>query len=312
MANQGIWRLEDRAGGIRAHEPKRDCPFFDRTAMSDPYRYLPPEVLDHIVDLLHANPEALKQCCLASKLLIPRTQKHLFGQIDFRTPADLEAWKKTFPDPANSPACYTHSLIVDCLEVVTPADAEEGGWIRTFTNVVQLKLQSEILRWPGTENALVPFHNFSRKLKSLRLHFVPIIPSHRFDLICSLPLLEDLTVFHDVDEVSGGADGSDFRPLTSPALTGALELYGTPEYTVRRLLDLPNGLHFRKIACRSRLSEELQLMMALVERCRDTLESVDIDWRVIRMSFLQALWNRCLNRIPFRTRVLASTFPRFL
>ena len=156
MANQGIWRLEDRAGGIRAHEPKRDCPFFDRTAMSDPYRYLPPEVLDHIVDLLHANPEALKQCCLASKLLIPRTQKHLFGQIDFRTPADLEAWKKTFPDPANSPACYTHSLIVDCLEVVTPADAEEGGWIRTFTNVVQLKLQSEILRWPGTENALVP------------------------------------------------------------------------------------------------------------------------------------------------------------
>ena len=266
--------------------------------MSDPY--LPPEVLDHIVDFLHASPEALKQCCLASKLLIPRTRKHLFGQIDFRAPADLEAWRKTFQDPATSPARYTHSLIVDCLEVVTAADAEEGGWIRTFTNVVQLKLRGGIMRWRGAEDALVPFHNFSQKLKSLRLRFVPIIPSQRFELICSLPLLEDLTVFHNRCEVSGSMGGSDFRPLTSPAFTGTLELDGVPEHTVRQLLDLPNGLRFRKIMCISCYLEDPQWAMALVERCRDTLESIEIGWLVTRMSSLRALkWNWYLNCIPF-------------
>jgi len=35
--------------------------------------YLPPEILDYIVDLLHNSPNALKECCLVSKSWIPRT-----------------------------------------------------------------------------------------------------------------------------------------------------------------------------------------------------------------------------------------------
>jgi len=94
--------------------------------------HLPREILDYVVGLLHDKPDALKQCCLASKSWVPRTRKYLFASITFNHADDLEAWKKTFPDPANSPAYHTRSLFVGCPRFVTAADAEEGGWISSL------------------------------------------------------------------------------------------------------------------------------------------------------------------------------------
>lgn len=108
-----------------------------RTAMSN--SRFPQEITDYIVDLLHDEPGALRQCCLVCRSWIPRTRKHLFGTIRFRTSTDLEAWKKAFPNPHNSPAHYTHSLGVDCPGVIA-AVSEECGWIQSFSNVVQLKI----------------------------------------------------------------------------------------------------------------------------------------------------------------------------
>lgn len=65
--------------------------------MSDPH--LPQETIDHIIDILHNEPETLKACCLASKFWIPRTRKYLFADIWFISVRHLELWKKTFPDP---------------------------------------------------------------------------------------------------------------------------------------------------------------------------------------------------------------------
>ena len=54
-----------------------------------PNPYLPQETLDYIVDLLHDEPETLRERCLLSKPWIPRTRKHLFAdnQVPFRTRA---------------------------------------------------------------------------------------------------------------------------------------------------------------------------------------------------------------------------------
>ena len=69
-------------------------------------------MLDRIIDLLHDELETLKQCCLVSKSWVPRTRKNLFAEIEFRSESDLESWKKTFPDVANSPACQALTLSV--------------------------------------------------------------------------------------------------------------------------------------------------------------------------------------------------------
>ena len=123
-----------------------------------PHPRLPPEISDYIADLLYDKPRTLKRCCLVSKSWVPRARKHLFGRIKFRHPAEVDAWKKIFPDPANSPGYHTHSLSFRCAEVFTIADAEEGGWIQAFSNVVRLRVLNS-----GTRN----FRSPSTALKSV-------------------------------------------------------------------------------------------------------------------------------------------------
>jgi len=75
--------------------------------MSNSHRsHLSPEILDYIIDLLHDKQETLKERCLVSKPWVPRTQKHLFADIMFRSAVDIELWKKTFPDHSSSPAYH--------------------------------------------------------------------------------------------------------------------------------------------------------------------------------------------------------------
>ena len=100
--------------------------------------YLPPETLDYIVDLLHDESSALNECCLVSKSWIPRTRRHLFAHIQFYSADDLKSWKKTFPDPAKSPAYRTHTLFIGCVQFIEEGDAEEDGWIQAFSRVEQL------------------------------------------------------------------------------------------------------------------------------------------------------------------------------
>ena len=104
--------------------------------MSDPAPYLPPEILDYIIDHLHDEPEALKMCCLVSKSWVPRAREHLFYEIKFQYLAHANAWKRAFPDPTRPPAHHTHSLSVRFIGSIFIADAEEGSWVKTFSNVV--------------------------------------------------------------------------------------------------------------------------------------------------------------------------------
>jgi hypothetical protein len=126
----------------RASDPnrrQRGCfAFCTATAMSGPS--IPPEIWDYILDLLHGESETLRRCCLVSKSWVPRTRKHLFREILILFSADVDAWKEAFPDPVNSPACYTHPLTVGCEHVTAGVAAEEDGWIRAFYNVVQLRI----------------------------------------------------------------------------------------------------------------------------------------------------------------------------
>jgi hypothetical protein len=246
--------------------------------MSNPQ--LPPEMLDHIVDLLHDKPETLKLCCLVTNSWVPRTRKHLFANIKFDSAARLERWKKTFPDPSSSPAYYTHTLFVGCPQAVTEADAEEGGWIRAFSRVSRLVMGSYLASVDGSKNPFVPFHKFSPALKSFCLTSTTLPYSDMFNFVCSFPLLEDLNLADD--DWSLGDDDlhrpQAVAPSTSPAFTGSLDLYqvGRVAPIAHWLLTLPGGIHFRKLVLPWLHEGENSLTTALVERCSHTLESLGI------------------------------------
>ena len=127
-----------------------------KTTTSNPN--LLPEILDHIIDLLHNNPETLKKCCLISKSWVPRARKHLFADTWFHSVDNLKSWKKTFPNPAKFPACHAHALFIGCPQAVEEADGEEGGWIQTFSRVERLAMGC--MDFNTSKIPLFPFHRF--------------------------------------------------------------------------------------------------------------------------------------------------------
>ena len=109
-----------------------------------------------------------------------------------------------------------------CPQAVTAADAEEGGWIRSFYRVVRLCVDG--MQNPNdSEVSLTPLHGFSPALKPLVVCSTRCQNSQIFDLVPSLPLLENPIFIEDnspdVDEPPPPT-----RPSTSPPLTGTLEL----------------------------------------------------------------------------------------
>ena len=232
--------------------------------------FLPPEILDLIIDQLHDEPATLKSCCVVSKPWIPRTRRHLFARVEFDALEHLiESWMKIFPDPSNSPAHHTRSLSIRSFPAVTTADADVAIWVRTFRNVVDVHFGDLI--WTGQHDPLTPFYGFSHTVRSLRLTSTTF---GVFNLICSFPLLEDLALVSlrpEIDTDGGRA------PLTSPKLTGSLELSVVRgiRSAVRRLLDFPDGLRFSKVeVCCHRVGFEP--VADLVSKCSGSLESLNI------------------------------------
>ena len=246
--------------------------------------HLPPELVDHIIHLLRGSPKVLRNCCLVSKSWIPRTRRYLYADIEFRTATSLQTWKRTFLDPLTSPACYANTLSVACTHVVTAADAQPGGWIRGFSNVVHLEVGRPSTYGSASAGSLISFHALSPILKSLHVHLLILSPSRVLDLILSFPLLEDLTVTaceNSVDD-SGGSDGLSTtvrRSSGQPMFTGSLELTNPGIKPISlRLLSLPGGIHFRKLVLKWSKVEDLPLTTALVDACSHTLESLDITY----------------------------------
>lgn len=241
------------------------------TGMSNPK--LPQEILDYILDFLHDEPQALKNCCLVAKSRVSRARKHLFGDVQIASLTGLEAWRKVFPDPGSSPAYYTHSLRFRFLGLVSSIVAGGCSFVRPFSNVVRLEL------WSGKSILHVRFLQQLLTGSTPEAYEIPGLTSSQFfEFICSLPLLEDLHVV--VYEIRRDAnDGPVFQPPSSPPLTGTLSLSLVEgiEYVTSGLLSLPNGVHFRKFLCTWRLQEDFRWVIALVEGFSDTLEYVEID-----------------------------------
>ena len=214
-------------------------------------------------------------------------------------------WGKTCPNPRESPARHARSLFIGCPqfsvagdpESVTVEDPESvmvgdlksvmmaglgwGDWIQAFSGVASLTLDTGKELLDTSKTSLSPFRKFSPTLNSLRVSPI-ILPSPQlFDLIRSSPLLKDLDLT-GIDKFRGKADNhhavQTIIPSTSPPFTGslALSIRGGLGNTARQLLELPNGLHFRRLTISRHRLGELGWMAMLVEECSHTLESLHV------------------------------------
>lgn len=251
---------------------------------------LPSEIHDLIIDFLHDDDAALKACCVVSKSWVPRARRHLYARIVFdarpnsRLP-NIHLWMEAFPDPSDSPARYTHSLVIhESLVAIAPYIS----WIRAFSDIVQLHLDGDV-----GPHFLIPLHGFSHTLKSLRLGCRTSIPfSEMFSFVCSFPLLENLWLAASINDAMGHEWSV---PSTSPKFTGTLSLRMITgiRSVVRCLVELPGGLHFTNIdlAC-----GDVELVTNLVSSCSETLESLKVHNFVLGALFLISL---CVLQSPY-------------
>lgn len=268
MPKHGLDGVGD--GGVLSEEAP-NSPDLSKTPMLPT---LPPEILDFIVSHLRGEKPVLRECCLVSKSWIPRTRRFLFASVCFDSDREfVQSWMKAFPDPSNSPAHHVYNLWIWNDGAIAATSAEARPWIRSFDRVQHL-----IVGTPGWEDtrtvSLVQLHGISSTLRALHLSYSFIPPSEVLSMVCSFPLLEDLSLH---PELTGGSiDGWDV-PMTSPKLTGCLSLRDEIRGIARGLLDLPDGLHFTKIMtwCPAGNAE---LIMELVSRCSHTLESLYVDF----------------------------------
>ena len=235
----------------------------------------PPEIFDHITECLSGHSTALKACCLVSKSWVPRTRKYLFADIRFvgYRESTIQSWVEIFPDPSNSPARCTRDL-----RILEPLPQNESPWIRSFNRVEKLFVSA--FNWGTSETSLVLLHGLSPTLKSFHLFHCSIPTPEIFNLVCSFPLLEDLTIRRRGAESDSDSDEW-VAPSTSPKFTGTLHLIGQIFSTALLLLALPDGLHFTRIVLQCCV-EDAGLVTDLVSRCSDTLESLCIDYRSSR------------------------------
>ena len=232
---------------------------------------LPQELVDLIIDCLRDDLMTLSVCCLISKAWVQRAREYLFANIEFNVYGrHVEQWERTFPYPTNSPAHNIRVLSIPQPNLITAAHADT---LLTFCGVVRLDVDTNLLndQWVS----LAPLHGLSPVLKSFRLTFASLPNPDIFDLVCSFPLLEDLTLIarssrHDHPAWNG--------PSTSPRFTGSFELRLREEIypTVHQMLSLPNGLHFTSIAVSWCSGQDIKATMELVSKCPTTLESLCI------------------------------------
>ena len=246
--------------------------------MSGPH--LHPEVLDHVVDLLHDAEAVLRTCSLVSRSWVPRARRHLFAQIRFGSARDLQSWKSTFLDPSTSPAYYATALSIGCPQEVVAVDAEEGGWIRAFSRIVKLEID-EPLDLESTVS-LDPLCGAFPALRSLDINVSTIEPSQLYSFIYSFPLLEDLSLALQ-EERQDFNDGVDERtialpPASSPPFAGSLTLFAVNGIfaIASRLFSLPGDLRFRELHLGLNNERDFRFVNEFVQRCSSTLEVLEL------------------------------------
>jgi hypothetical protein len=238
------------------------CSDETRTTMSTSPMF-PPELCDHIIDQLCDQPNALKTCSLVSKSWSARSRKHIFSIVIFRGDPDVVAWRNAFPDPINSPACHTQTLIVNN-HIGFPENHR-----LSFRNVTSL-----LVHVHPDDGPLVPLtqlHGFTPVLKSLHMTFSILLSSDILNLVYSFPLLDDL-------QLTGISitSGARITPSISPTFSGSLRLavFQGVGIMVNDLLSLPGGIRFRELILPWIHDKDLPSMMDLIYACSHTLESL--------------------------------------
>ena len=233
---------------------------------------LPPEIVDHIIDLTD-NHRTLQACSLVAKSWVCRSRVHLFRDVVLFS---HRRWQRAMPVGEISPAIYTRTLTMG--QSGTP----QGKWINTDTLYTFL---SHLRDFRNVENLILDgwephgfsegglkkyFGHFGGRLRSLELGGQRMSPESFVILLGLMPNLEDLLVKERVE----GSEATRV-PSVSPKLSGRLTIRVHTTSLFPTLCKF--ALRFRVIC----LQEHQHDYQQLINACAETL----VDFRAMSLDY---------------------------
>ena len=190
--------------------------------------YLPPELINRILEYLTDDSQSLKAVSLVSKTWTTWCQARLFESVRL-TPPVLQRWLKDVSQEADGPASHTRTLALEEYRLIPWINPQYLDFppsaLSSFSDVKSLSL----IQWNATlfsgASPEPHFCHFSKSLCRLSLQFCMLDPVILFDFLSLLPNVDDLDIAYPYIS-PGGLRTIQNVPDTSPSFRGTLSLAG--------------------------------------------------------------------------------------
>lgn len=160
---------------------------------------LPPELVDTVVDFLHADKDSLLACSLTCKAWLPASQYHLFYEIAL-TPPELQTFLEYIDSSSSSIVTLIRRLVVHRsvssimgllrVKFITP----KTGHLTKHLQRLESLIISE-LHWNVLSAEVRQLLSSPQRIKYLELHRVNFGSIHQtVEFICSFPALKHLSI----------------------------------------------------------------------------------------------------------------------
>ena len=254
--------------------PVRTLSLALKTSSTSPMSsYIPPELIDQIIDYLYNDSKSLNACALAARDWLPSTRYHRFRSIRFYSAKKIESFHQFSRDAPAILPYYQEAVICDNSGYV-PASILEAAAnaCLTLPNLERIKFNNRTRA--STPRVLTILSPIASKITTLNLSGTFFASSNDFwPLICSFPNLNTVqacgVTFRSTEETA-------FIPVNTyePPITTFSVSASRRDFVIDHLANPPFPLRFLKnfeIQC---IDIHQTTLVPLAESIQETLEQL--------------------------------------
>ena len=213
---------------------------FASTTMSS---YVPPELIDQIIDYLRNDSKSLNACALTARNWVPSARYHRFRSIRFHSAKKIDSFNQLSQDAPSLLPYYQEAIICDNSGYV-PASILEAAASACLTlpNLERIKFNNRI--YASTPRVITILSPIAVKITTLNLSGTLFASSNDFwPLICSFP---NLSTVQACGVTFGSIEETAFSPLSTyePPITTFSVSTSRQGFVIEHLINPPFPLRF--------------------------------------------------------------------
>jgi hypothetical protein len=207
--------------------------------------YIPPELIDQIIDHLHDDPKSLNACALTTRNWVPSARHHRFQSIRFHSAKKIDSFHQLSRDAPGLLPYYQEAVICDNSGYIPAAILEAAAnACLTLPNLERIKFNNRT--YASTPKVVSILSPIAAKITTLNLSGTLFASSTDFwPLICSFP---NLNAVHACGVTFGSMEETTFLPVNTyePPITTFSVSTSRQGFVLEHLANPPFPLRFLK------------------------------------------------------------------